>query len=142
MGRIEDALLAVHLFGWRWATTVRGRRFLVPPDRWMGEQYQWPAEMMTHALPVPRYTESGHDMLAVIEAMHAREPSHTLNLDSSTRIRRHAQPWFAEFWTWGGQNCRRGHAAADTAPMAVALAALMALGVDLPQEGASDAAVV
>lgn len=101
-----NALLAVHLFGW------------VP----MNKENGYSPDVCDLRQRYPNYL-TWEGMGLVVEAMQAREWSLRLDVHRFHRC-------FADFRS--GDPGRFGPASADTAPEAVAVGALHALGVDVP----------
>ncbi len=134
-----DGLVAIHVLGWHlvfldlgnvWADSAGGTR---------RRAISWAP------------TSDGNNMLAVIEAMQGRRyrlflewfPSRGTTYNMETQAERPTPLWVAassrgssvsgettDYW--------RGRANADTAPMAVVLAALAALGIEAPAETGGD----
>lgn len=112
-----------------------------PPDPkdWNSRYYQRVGEFMgdeiaalvdAYRLPPSPYSTSGDGMLAVMEAMRAKGWGYRI---TATRNGGTVHVWFAEFpQSWDDVTPASG----PSAPRAVAIAALRALGVEVPGGGA------
>jgi len=136
MSREIDALIAFHLFGWRFFGYGRefvlrkpSRAYCNPVDGWIPLEQRKAADQATWRVPVfcgPDWNA----MAQVIEAMAKR--GFRVEINSPDR---QGCSWVALFCRQGenSQDCPSGwhESHADTLPMAVALAALQASGVEI-----------
>lgn len=128
--RSIDALIAEHLLGWRWMTTNGVSLLVDPADRaTFGPEWRVGSPgQYTDLNLVPDLSTSGAGMLMVVEAMLSREPDWGFIVQRVSR-----GPWYASVslpnWLSSSPDPM---AKSDTAPMAVALAALKALKIEVP----------
>ncbi len=130
-----DGLVAVHVLGWHSVLSEYG-------DVWADSAGETRRRVISWAP-----TSDGNNMLAVVEAMQGRGyrlflewfPSRGTTYNMDTGAERPTPLWVAAFYRGSivsGETTDywRGRANADTAPMAVVLACLAALGIEVPSD--------